>query len=365
MNLDGTERQLLAGGADSFGFVHDIAVDPIGEFVYWGVAGIQNDAIHRVRIDGTGLETVMHDGLSYTAGLALDQVHSADYVPHVLANDRDADGDALIATLVEGPNHGTLELAADGSFAYRPDAGFAGEDRFVYEALDPSGAVSNHTAVTITVLPPGDFNGDRRIDAIDIDMLMGIIRDDDAAGVAAAPLASEMSMYDLTGDRVVNRSDADYLIETVLETAYGDLDLDGFVGLRDVELVQSGLQRSSSGWASGDTTGDGVVDRNDVARVTRNLGFGREQSQLQASPSAAVPQIATDTPLRARLTPRGVDAVLAVEQFRRDRNTGERAHDRSEARGNASASGVQTLLRARRATRREAPSAHRDLPTLE
>src|SRR3989449_9460409 len=35
--------------------------------------------------------------------------------PGVLANDTDADGDALTAVLVSGPSHGTLTLNADGS----------------------------------------------------------------------------------------------------------------------------------------------------------------------------------------------------------------------------------------------------------
>src|SRR5439155_1283209 len=38
--------------------------------------------------------------------------------PGVLANDTDADGDALTAVLVTGPMHGTLTLNANGSFTY-------------------------------------------------------------------------------------------------------------------------------------------------------------------------------------------------------------------------------------------------------
>ena len=46
--------------------------------------------------------------------------------PGVLANDTDADGDALAALLVSGPAHGSLTLNADGSFTYQPAQNFSG-----------------------------------------------------------------------------------------------------------------------------------------------------------------------------------------------------------------------------------------------
>ena len=49
----------------------------------------------------------------------------------VLANDRSPDGTALTARLVAGVSHGTLSLAADGSFTYTPGF-FVGDDTFTY-----------------------------------------------------------------------------------------------------------------------------------------------------------------------------------------------------------------------------------------
>jgi VCBS repeat-containing protein len=70
--------------------------------------------------------------------------------PGVLANDTDADADALSAVRVSGPAHGTLTLNANGSFTYTPTAGYSGADSFAYKAND--GQVSGNTAtVTITV----------------------------------------------------------------------------------------------------------------------------------------------------------------------------------------------------------------------
>ena len=68
----------------------------------------------------------------------------------MLANDTDADGDPLTATLVTGPANGTLTLNADGSFTYTPNADFNGTDSFVYTASDGTASTGDIT-VTITV----------------------------------------------------------------------------------------------------------------------------------------------------------------------------------------------------------------------
>ncbi|KQM51967.1 hypothetical protein ASE69_20265 [Sphingomonas sp. Leaf208] len=70
---------------------------------------------------------------------------------NVLANDKDADGDALTASLVKGPTHGTLTFAADGSFSYVADKGYVGADSFIYAASD--GKASANAAVSINVAP--------------------------------------------------------------------------------------------------------------------------------------------------------------------------------------------------------------------
>jgi hypothetical protein len=68
----------------------------------------------------------------------------------VLAND--VAGSESHAAVVTGPEHGTLELAADGSFTYTPTAGFAGIDSFIYRATDADGAIGEQTAL-LYVLP--------------------------------------------------------------------------------------------------------------------------------------------------------------------------------------------------------------------
>ncbi|MDQ4143475.1 MAG: FG-GAP-like repeat-containing protein [Actinomycetota bacterium] len=87
--------------------------------------------------------------------------------PGVLANDSDADGDILSATVTTGPAHGFLSLGYDGSFSYTPAAGFTGTDSFTYTVKDDNGvcgydesspectgALVDMATVTITTTAP-------------------------------------------------------------------------------------------------------------------------------------------------------------------------------------------------------------------
>jgi VCBS repeat-containing protein len=77
--------------------------------------------------------------------------------PGVLANDVDAGGDPMTATLVSGPAHASsFSLNANGSFAYVHDGGETISDSFTYRARD--GALdSNMATVTITISPVNDL----------------------------------------------------------------------------------------------------------------------------------------------------------------------------------------------------------------
>ncbi len=71
--------------------------------------------------------------------------------PGVIANDTDADGNSLTATVVSGPANGTLTLTNNGGFTYTPTTGFAGTDSFTYKVNDGLADSANAT-VTISVL---------------------------------------------------------------------------------------------------------------------------------------------------------------------------------------------------------------------
>ena len=73
----------------------------------------------------------------------------------VLDNDTDEEGEPLTAVLVAGPASGTLDLDADGSFVYTPNADFNGIDSFDYVANDGTDN-SLPAVVSITVTPEND-----------------------------------------------------------------------------------------------------------------------------------------------------------------------------------------------------------------
>jgi VCBS repeat-containing protein len=69
----------------------------------------------------------------------------------VLANDINPGPGDLVASLESNVAHGQLNLAANGSFSYTPEAGFVGTDTFTYVAL-LGDVPSNVATVTIDVL---------------------------------------------------------------------------------------------------------------------------------------------------------------------------------------------------------------------
>jgi len=108
--------------------------------------------------------TVVVSSPPNTPPVALDDSYSTDQdttldvaAPGVLVNDADDDGDPLTAVLVSDPSNGVLTLNDDGSFTYTPDAGYTGEDRFIYTANDGIDD-SNVATVSITInevpIPP-------------------------------------------------------------------------------------------------------------------------------------------------------------------------------------------------------------------
>ena len=82
-------------------------------------------------------------------GVDEDETLTIPAVDGVLDNDSDPEGATLTATILTQPDHGTVTLAADGSFVYTPDPDFDEIDTFTYAASD--GDRSATATVTIHV----------------------------------------------------------------------------------------------------------------------------------------------------------------------------------------------------------------------
>ncbi len=70
---------------------------------------------------------------------------------NVLDNDANPQNESLNAELVEGPEHAEeFMLLSNGSYSYKPEPGFVGEDTFTYKAVAP-GEETDPVTVTITM----------------------------------------------------------------------------------------------------------------------------------------------------------------------------------------------------------------------
>ncbi|MCZ8190493.1 MAG: Ig-like domain-containing protein, partial [Microcystis sp. LE19-338.1B] len=74
-----------------------------------------------------------------------DSTLTIDAKTGVLANDINITGQPLSVETVTSTNHGTLNLAADGSFTYTPNADYVGTDSFTYRVFGADALVSIST----------------------------------------------------------------------------------------------------------------------------------------------------------------------------------------------------------------------------
>ena len=107
----------------------------------------------------------------------------------------------------------------------------------------------------------GDFDTDSKVDSQDIDLLFAAMR-------SPQP---ELS-FDLTDDAKVNEDDRNHLIQTVMQTSFGDANLDGVFDSTDLVQIfaeakfaptaANGAEFAS--WSQGDWDGDGVFGTSDL-----------------------------------------------------------------------------------------------------
>jgi hypothetical protein len=84
---------------------------------------------------------------------------------------------------------------------------------------------------------------------------------------------------DLDGDLDVDKADVDELVIGILETQYGDANLDGVVDVGDLGILAGAWGTTEgAGWCNADFTGDGSVDVGDLGVLAGQWGFGGSKS---------------------------------------------------------------------------------------
>jgi beta-galactosidase len=122
----------------------------IDTFTYKANDGTYDSNITTVFIDVLDAHPIAYDD-DYSA--VQNTVLVVDANSGVLDNDFSPSGEPLSATVVSGPNNGSLILNPNGSFQYNPNNTFAGTDSFTYYA-SARGYSSNAATVRISVMAP-------------------------------------------------------------------------------------------------------------------------------------------------------------------------------------------------------------------
>ena len=130
----------------SFTFTPPTGFTGSTSFTYQAVngAGAGNVATVTIAVNAP-VPTTVGDSYSTQQGQALNVP-----APGILANDTSNGGGPLSAQLVNTTTSGILTLAADGSFSYTPNPGFAGADSFRYRAVNNVGS-GNEATVALTI----------------------------------------------------------------------------------------------------------------------------------------------------------------------------------------------------------------------
>jgi len=119
-------------------------------FTYRATDGRGTGNIGTVTLDRSLDQPPVGDNENYTLPFASPFVVPATI--GVLANDKDAEGDPMIATLVTPPPVGTLTLQADGSFFYSFPPALVGSVSFTYKVADPT---YEGNSATVTLIRHG------------------------------------------------------------------------------------------------------------------------------------------------------------------------------------------------------------------
>ncbi len=148
--------------------------------------------------------------------------------------------------------HAAADANADGLVDNR--------DLFLLQAALTNAGADQATLLALTGVlnRRADVNADNFSNAADIDFLY-------------TQFGSAAWLTDLDVSGNTDADDVTTLIESLFQTSFGDLDLDGTVTYADRNTLQANLGQTGLGWAAGDLDGSGLIDQTDLNLLLANL----------------------------------------------------------------------------------------------
>jgi len=133
-----------------------------------------------------------------------------------------------------------------------------------------------------TIVPDGDLDDSGTVDATDIDLLYDYI--DSLGGSGSVPPADALS--DLDSDETVDGADVDFLIRKILDTEYGDFNLDLLIDTTDLTILAANFGLPGKGYGDGDANGDGQIDTTDLVILATYYGFDGTSGDAVPEPTS-------------------------------------------------------------------------------
>ena len=184
--------------------------------------------------------------------------------------DSDPDGDPLTASILVGPLHGTISLAANGAFTYTPydtanGTNFASTDSFTYQISDGKGGTAS-AVVSFTVTPDG--TNEAPVHSVPGPQTVGDI--------------ATLVFSQANGNRILVRDDSgNNAVQVTLTATNGTLTLAGTAGLSftvgdgtaDATMTFTGTLSAINTALNGLAFAPGTVGAASLRIMTNDLGF--------------------------------------------------------------------------------------------
>jgi hypothetical protein len=212
------------------------------------------------------------DGSGIVTSLPKTATSVAQYDP--------AAGNGILSIVTEGASWGVREFIWDRPTDNKLYSRFMGaegpaspsllvrlEERLSFFSATPQNWVAKAAEY---IAAPGDFDGDGDVDTTDVNLLFEAIR---------APQPPPNTRFDMTGDGLLNQSDADYLFNNVLHTSRADTNLDRMVDVLDLGNLANKFDNPGS-FADGDADGSGFLDIVDLGIMAGD--YGRDYRTVSA-----------------------------------------------------------------------------------